>query len=103
MGPGVCAGALAFIGVPMPVDMGLEERRASSPPPMLMTLVLAPPGPIWPCEGLTDLPWSMLGFWKYSKIAARSSLVTEGISHMTMKKAIIGVTKSAYATFHAPP
>ncbi len=31
---------------------------------MLITLVLAPPGPIWPGAGLADLPCSMLGFLK---------------------------------------
>ena len=60
-----------------------------------MTLVLAPPGPLTPLAGLTDLPSSMLGFLKYSNIAARCSLVTEATSHITRKKAIIAVTKSA--------
>src|ERR1700683_3053880 len=95
--------ASSFRGVPMPVEIGLEERRASSPPPRLMTLVLAPPGPIWPGAGFTDFPCSMLGFLKYWKIAARCSLVTAAISHITMKKAIIAVTQSAYGTFQATP
>jgi hypothetical protein len=68
---------------------------ASRPPPMLITAVLAPPGPICPGAALTDLPCSMLGFLKYSNMAARVSLSTAATSHMTMKKAIIAVTKSA--------
>ena len=65
--------------------------------------MLAPPGPIWPGAGFTLLPGSMLGFLKYSKMAARCSFETAVTSHITMKNAIIAVTKSAYATFHAPP
>ncbi|MGC4028968.1 MAG: hypothetical protein QM696_08865 [Steroidobacteraceae bacterium] len=60
-----------------------------------MTLVLAPPGPYWPGEAFTLAPRSMLGFLKYSNIAARCSLDTDATSHITMKKAIIAVTKSA--------
>jgi len=37
----------------------------------------------------------MLGLLKYSNSAARCSLLTEATSHITMKKAIIAVTKSA--------
>jgi hypothetical protein len=70
---------------------------------MSMTLVLAPPGPAWPGAALTLSPCSMLGFLKYWNSAARCSLVTAVTSHITRKNAIIAVTKSAYATFHAPP
>ena len=73
------------------------------PPPMLITEVLAPPGPFCPGAARTLWPGSMLGFLKYSKIAAFLSLLTELTSHITRKKAIIAVTKSAYATFQAPP
>ena len=41
-----------------------EDLGASSPPPILMGAVLAPPGPIWPGAGFTLLPGSMLGFLK---------------------------------------
>ena len=60
-----------------------------------MGLVLAPPGPIWPGAGLTLLPVSMLGFLKYSKMAARLSFETAVTSHITRKNAIMAVTKSA--------
>ena len=42
----------------------VADLRASRPPCRLITLVLAPPGPIWPGAGLGDLPCSMLGFLK---------------------------------------
>jgi hypothetical protein len=58
---------------------------------------------VLPNAALTLLPLSMLGFLKYSKIAARCSVLTEATSHITRNKAIIAVTKFAYATFYAPP
>lgn len=75
----------------------------SAVPPSLIIEVLAPPGPFMPGEGAIDLPDSGLGLRKYSEIAARCSLVVAAISHSTRKKAIIAVTKSANATFQAPP
>ncbi len=48
-------------------------------------------------------PACMLGFLKYSAIAPFCTFVVVPTSHMTRKNAIIAVTKSAYATFHAPP
>ena len=51
-------------GVPRPVDSALADLRASSAPRRLITLVLAPPGPIWPIEARGDLPCCMLGFLK---------------------------------------
>jgi len=40
---------------------------------------------------------------QYSAIAAFCSRVPTPMIHITRKNAIIAVTKSAYATFHAPP
>ncbi|MNN80905.1 hypothetical protein D3C81_1976710 [compost metagenome] len=57
--------------------------------------VLAPPGPAMPGAGVLLAPLSGLGLRKYSEIAARSGLVVAASSHITMKNAIIAVTKSA--------
>jgi len=58
-------------------------------------LLLAPPGPVWPAGAMVAVPCVMLGFLKYSEMAARCCFVPAPISHMTRKKAIIAVTKSA--------
>ena len=79
----------------MPVSFLCAVLGASMAPPMLITAVLAPPGPLAPFAALTECPASMLGFLKYSKIAARCCLLTELTSHITKKNAIIAVTKSA--------
>nr|WP_246190958.1 hypothetical protein [Pseudoxanthomonas taiwanensis] len=55
----------------------------------------APPGPRVLAAGTCALPTTALGFLKYSDTAARSSLEAMPISHITRKKAIIAVTKSA--------
>ena len=70
-------------------------RGESMPPCMLIGEVLAPPGPICPGAGFGLLPDSMLGFLKYSKMAERCSLFTDATSHITIKNAIMAVTKSA--------
>ena len=55
--------------------------------------------PVWSDPVIVDLPRGSL---KYPATACRTfSLVF--ISHSTMNSDIIAVTKSAYATFHAPP
>src|SRR4029079_4503952 len=74
------------------------------PPPSLIMLVLAPPGP-WTGVGAgTGLePWMSDGLLKYSEIAPRCSSVVDSLSHMSRKNAIIAVAKSANATFQEPP
>jgi len=57
--------------------------------------LLAPPGPILPDGAMVDCPGVMLGFLKYSEMAARCCLVPAPTSHMTRKNAIMAVTKSA--------
>jgi hypothetical protein len=61
----------------------------------LVALVLEPPGPFWPGAGLAESPSCMLGFLKYSKIAARCCGSAVATSHITRKNAIMAVTKSA--------
>ncbi len=75
--------------------MSLAPFGRSIVPPSLIIDVLAPPGPLGPGAGEKLLPLSGLGLRKYSEIAARSLLVVAPTSHITMKNAIIAVTKSA--------
>ena len=73
----------------------LLPREMSVAPPSLIIEVLAPPGPAMPGDGVLLLPSSVLGLRKYSEMAARSGLLVVASSHITRKKAIIAVTKSA--------
>jgi hypothetical protein len=43
------------------------------------------------------------GVLKYSAMPCKSPLAVDPSSYINRKKAIIAVTKSAYAIFHAPP
>ncbi len=52
------------VGTPWPGFTLCVVRGASRPPPRLIGLVLAPPGPICPGAGFALLPGSMLGFLK---------------------------------------
>ena len=85
------------------------RRNLSSPsdffvPRTLVTRRL--PFPLWldATNDLASLPVSRLppGFLKCSATAVTTSGFWD-VSHITIKNAIIAVTKSAYATFHAPP
>jgi hypothetical protein len=73
------------------------------PPPSLIMLVLAPPGPGSATARHRAAPWMSEGLLKYSEIAPRCSSVVASISHISRKNAIIAVAKSANATFHEPP
>ena len=46
---------------------------------------------------------TLSGVLKYSAMPDRSPFAVEPSSHINRKNAIIAVTKSAYAIFHAPP
>ena len=62
--------------------------RVRSWPPPWMTLVAAPlPSP--------PIMATFKGCWKYSEMPSICALVVEPSSHMSRKKAIIAVTKSA--------
>src|SRR3954466_2202282 len=67
-----------------------------SAPPLLMMLV-ASPAPEPPMSEILS------GVLKNSEMPFKSALVVEPSSHISRKNAIIAVTKSAYAIFHAPP
>src|SRR6185503_13442621 len=83
---------------------GAGSWCSSMPPPSLIMLVLAPPGPwIGDGEGTGLAPWMSDGLLKYSEIAPRCSSVVASISHIRRKNAIIAVAKSANATFQEPP
>jgi hypothetical protein len=59
-----------------------------------------------PPKGSPAPDWERLIGWagaKKSAMPRRCSSVVALSSHMRRKKAIIAVTKSAYATFQAPP
>ena len=90
-----CRLTLAFCCSTSPRLTSPTVRVRSSPPPF-RTLELSP-------EPDPPISATWRGVLKWSAMPFRSPFVVEPSSHISRKKAIIAVTKSAYAIFQAPP